>query len=117
VSSLALAPPGSPRHDGGTAAAQASEVTPQPPGAAAPARAVTRQPPGAAAPARPVTTSLSDELGGEPTLDEVLTGVWEGLAAHRTMPCPACGETMRPAYGVHARPIAGRCDGCQASLS
>jgi hypothetical protein len=60
---------------------------------------------------------LSDELGGEPTLDEVLTGVWEGLAAHRTMPCPACGEPMRPAYGAHARPIGGRCDSCRASLS
>ena len=103
MSSLALAPPGSPRHGGGQRASQSSGVAPEPSGVASPSRVAT--------------PSLLDELGGEPNLDEVLTGVWEGLAAHRTVACPVCGEAMKPAYGAHARPIGGRCDGCRASLS
>ncbi len=61
--------------------------------------------------------SLFDGVGGEPTLDELLVGVWEGLAAHRTVSCPACGADMRPEYGAHALPIDGRCSGCAAQLS
>ena len=78
-------------------------------------RAVTQSRP--PAPARGRTPSLLDELGGEPTLDELLTGVWEGLAAHRAVACPVCGEVMKPAYGAHAKPIGGRCEGCGAALS
>jgi hypothetical protein len=61
--------------------------------------------------------SLFDDLGGEPTLDELLAGVWEGLAAHRAQSCPACGAEMAPLYGAHARPIGGRCGGCGTTLS
>ena len=60
--------------------------------------------------------SLFDDVGGEPTLDELLVGVWEGLAAHRVVSCPACGSEMRPEYGAHARPIGGRCRGCASTL-
>jgi hypothetical protein len=60
--------------------------------------------------------SLFDGVGGEPTLDELLVGVWEGLAVHRTMSCPVCGAEMRPDYGAHALPIGGRCAGCDAQL-
>jgi hypothetical protein len=49
-------------------------------------------------------------------LDEVLVGVWEGLAAHRVVRCVVCGEDMTPEYGAHARPIGGRCSGCGAAL-
>ena len=56
-------------------------------------------------------------LGGEPTLDALVSGVWEGLAAHRPVGCPVCGEEMVPAYGAHAKPIGGHCDGCRAALS
>jgi hypothetical protein len=59
--------------------------------------------------------SLFDDVGGEPTLDEVLSGVWEGLAAHRPVACPVCGDEM--AYGAHARPIGGHCTSCQSTLS
>jgi hypothetical protein len=41
-------------------------------------------------------------VGGEPTLDEVLVGVWEGLAAHRSAPCLVCGEEMRLERGAQA---------------
>ncbi len=63
------------------------------------------------------TPSLFDGLGGEPTLDELIAGVWEGLAAHAIVPCPVCGCEMGPEYSVHALPIGGRCRGCGSMIS
>jgi hypothetical protein len=57
------------------------------------------------------------DLGGEPTLDALVAGVWEGLAAHRSVGCPVCGEEMVPEYGAHARPIGGGCRSCGTKLS
>ncbi len=58
-------------------------------------------------------------LGGrEPTLDELIVGVWDGLAADRSAPCPVCGETMRPVR-MHedGRGVAlGRCDSCGTAI-
>jgi hypothetical protein len=61
--------------------------------------------------------SLFDAVGGEPTLDEVIVGVWEGLTAHCVVECPVCRDEMAPEYGAHARPIGGRCAGCGSVLS
>lgn len=80
--------------------------------------------------------TLLDRLGGEPTLDDELAGVWEGLAAHRRVECPVCRGEMEPDYGAHARqpddsgaarireagcragprPEGGRCTACGATL-
>jgi hypothetical protein len=49
---------------------------------------------------RSQTLSLFDRAGGEPTLDDVLAGVWEGLAARSSGACPICGGRMEPAYGA-----------------
>ena len=74
------------------------------------------------APERPVVRhgepvpSLFDDVRGGPTLDEVLSGAWEGLAAHQRVPCPMCGGEMGPEYGAHARPIGGRCGSCGTHL-
>ena len=57
------------------------------------------------------------DLGGEPTLDALVAEVWEGLAAHRSVGCPLCGEEMVPAYAAHARPIGGACRSCGTRLS
>ena len=57
------------------------------------------------------------DLGGEPTLDALVSGVWEGLAAHKSVGCPLCGEEMVPEYGAHARPIGGGCRSCGTRLS
>jgi hypothetical protein len=57
--------------------------------------------------------SLLDGLGGEPTLDELLVGVWEGLVAQRPVDCPVCGREMMPEYAAHVRPVGGRCGSCQ----
>jgi hypothetical protein len=56
------------------------------------------------------------DLGGEPTLDALVAEMWEGLAAHRSVACPLCGEEMAPAYGAHARPIGGACHSCGTRL-
>ena len=60
--------------------------------------------------------TLFDDMGGEPTLDEVLTGVWEGLAAHRAADCPVCGAEMKPVYSATSRPVGGRCTSCESAL-
>ena len=61
--------------------------------------------------------SASTDPGGEPTLDSLLSGMWEGLAAHRSEPCPLCGGEIAPDYGAHALPVGGRCRGCHTRLS
>jgi hypothetical protein len=64
-----------------------------------------------------VAPTLFDDLGGEPTLDDVLVDVWEGLTAHRVVCCPVCGEEMKPEYGAHALPIGGSCGSCGSTIS
>jgi hypothetical protein len=64
---------------------------------------------------RPAQT-LFDELGGEPTLDELIAGVWEGLAAQHTVRCPLCEAEMKPVYAAHPLPVGGRCSGCGTVL-
>jgi hypothetical protein len=78
---------------------------------------------------RSQTQSLFDGAGGEPTLDDVLAGVWEGLAAHATAACPICGERMEPVSGARGDraprpdgeradgPEGARCTSCGSSLS
>jgi hypothetical protein len=61
--------------------------------------------------------TLFEAAGGEPTLDDVLVGAWEGLTAHRAVDCPVCGSEMAPQYGVHAQSIGGRCGGCDSTLA
>jgi hypothetical protein len=61
--------------------------------------------------------SLFDDMGGEPTLDELIVRVWEGLAAHASVTCPVCSHRLEPEYGAHAKPIAGRCGDCGARLA
>jgi hypothetical protein len=60
---------------------------------------------------RSQTPSLFDGPRGELTLDDVLAGVWEGLAARGTASCPICGERMEPTAG------GARCTSCGSSLS
>ena len=60
---------------------------------------------------------FDDTLGGEPTLAEVIAGVWEGLAVRGSSPCPVCGAVMEARYGAHTRHVDGRCTVCGATLS
>ena len=61
--------------------------------------------------------SLFDNVGGEPTLDELLAGVWEGLTTHNAVTCPVCDGRMEPEYGAHALPIGGGCKRCGSGLT
>ena len=60
---------------------------------------------------------LAGELGGESTLDDLIVGAWEGLAAHGSVACPVCDGEMAPQYGAHHRPVGGRCQRCESLLS
>jgi hypothetical protein len=53
---------------------------------------------------------------GGATLDDIVVGAWEGLAAHRPVACPVCGGSMAPRYGSAAEPVGGRCGRCGSSL-
>lgn len=55
--------------------------------------------------------------GGGLTLDDLVVGAWEGLSAHRTVACPACGAEMVPRYGAGPAPVGGRCTGCATTLA
>jgi hypothetical protein len=63
------------------------------------------------------TPSLLDGLGGEPTLDDVLSSVWEGLTAQSVVTCPVCGSEMRPGYGPRTNSLRGRCADCGSMLT
>jgi hypothetical protein len=81
--------------------------------------------------------TLFDRPGGEPSLDDVISSVWEVLTACEPVGCPLCGETMTPHYGARAgqpddsgaaqpsggrapsarAPEGGRCSSCGSTLS
>ncbi len=50
------------------------------------------------------------------SLDDVISGAWEGLSSHNTVTCPVCSGRMAPRYGSGARPVGGRCRRCGSSL-
>jgi hypothetical protein len=64
----------------------------------------------------PGASTLFDSVDEGGTLDELIAAVWRGLGAHRTVDCPVCEAPMRPEYGVHARPIGGRCSNCGSTV-
>jgi hypothetical protein len=63
-----------------------------------------------------VAPTLLDRVGGEPTLDDLLAGVWGALAAHQVVECPVCRGEMDPEYGAGALPLGGRCTSCGTTL-
>jgi DNA-directed RNA polymerase subunit RPC12/RpoP len=61
--------------------------------------------------------TLFDEPAGEPTLDDLLAGVWEVLTGGRAVRCPVCGGAMEAASGRGAPEIVGRCGHCGSTLT
>ena len=51
------------------------------------------------------------------TLEDVLTGVWEELSAHRSATCLVCDGVMEPRYGSGPFAVGGRCSDCRSELS
>jgi hypothetical protein len=54
--------------------------------------------------------------GGGLTLEGLLSGAWEGLAARSRVTCPVCAGEMRPRTAAPAGPLAGGCRDCGAEL-
>jgi hypothetical protein len=57
----------------------------------------------------------TEEHGGL-TLDDLITGVWEGLAVHNSVHCPACGGTMVSRSAARAEAQEGDCGDCGARM-
>jgi hypothetical protein len=68
------------------------------------------------APAQAMTVS-DPRVGGERTLEDLILGAWEELAAHHSVCCPVCAGVMAPRYGAHARPVGATCRDCGSQLS
>lgn len=51
-----------------------------------------------------------------PTLEDVLSGAWEDLVAHRTAACPICHGAMAPRYGSGPSAVGGRCRDCGTEM-
>jgi DnaJ-class molecular chaperone len=54
---------------------------------------------------------------GRLTLEELISGVWEGLAANETVACPVCDGRMAPRPGAGPGSVGGGCPSCGSHLS
>jgi hypothetical protein len=61
---------------------------------------------------------LWDDEGGGATLDDLLSGAWEGLAgAWSPAACPVCGGELQPRWSAGSGIVGGRCRDCGSELS
>jgi hypothetical protein len=59
----------------------------------------------------------SEESGGA-TLDDLVSGAWEGLtAAASPTACPVCHGELEPRWSAGAGVVGGRCRDCGTELS
>ena len=94
------------------------DALPEGPMARVDAREVAGSTVPAVAPAQGGEAGRHDSAAGSgETLDRLLVGGWESLSGHATTACLLCGGAMEPTYGVHPRPIGGRCRDCGTTLS
>ena len=67
---------------------------------------------------RDADVQLWSEERGEATLDDVLSGAWEGLsAASSSTACPVCDGELAPRWSAGAVVVGGRCRDCGSELS
>ena len=50
------------------------------------------------------------------TLDDVLSGAWEGLSAAAPVACPVCAGELTPRWSAGAGVVGGRCRDCGSEL-
>jgi hypothetical protein len=61
---------------------------------------------------------LWSDARGQATLDDVLSGAWEGLSAGApSTACPVCGGELEPRWSAGAGVVGGRCRECGSELS
>jgi hypothetical protein len=67
---------------------------------------------------RDAEVQLWSEDGGGATLDDLLSGAWEGLtAAASSAGCPVCDGELEPRWSAGAGVVGGRCRDCGSELS
>ena len=67
---------------------------------------------------RDADVQLWSEHGGGATLDDLLSGAWEGLtAAVSPTACPVCRGELEPRWSAGAGVVGGRCGDCGSELS
>ena len=67
---------------------------------------------------RDADVQLWSEDGGRATLDDLLSGAWEGLtAAVSSAACPVCDGELEPRWSAGAGVVGGRCRDCGSELS
>lgn len=59
----------------------------------------------------------SPPVGGAPTLDDLLTGIWDTVASDQPATCPVCQGVLEPRHGAGAVPVGARCTSCGTELS
>lgn len=60
---------------------------------------------------------LPGSAHGGRTLEDLLSGAWEDITAHRAAACPICDGAMAPRYGSGPSPVGARCRDCGAELA
>ena len=50
------------------------------------------------------------------SLDDRISGLWEGLVGSAAVSCPLCDAEMSPRWSAGAGVVGGRCEGCGATL-
>jgi hypothetical protein len=60
---------------------------------------------------------LWSEDDGGATLDELVSGAWEGLTAGASTTCPVCEGELVPRWSAGAGVVGGRCRDCGSELS
>jgi hypothetical protein len=67
---------------------------------------------------RDADVQVGSEERSEATLDDVLSGAWEGLsAAASATACPVCHGALVPRWSAGAGVVGGRCRDCGSELS
>jgi hypothetical protein len=67
---------------------------------------------------READEQLWSEDDGGATLDDLLSGAWEGLTAGASSAvCPVCGGALEPRWSAGAGVVGGRCRDCGSELS
>lgn len=66
--------------------------------------------------AAPVPARPAQARPAVPTLDDLMSGAWEGLTTAASVACPVCTASMAPRWSAGAGVVGGRCGGCGTTL-
>ena len=69
-------------------------------------------------PPAPATAPATPESAAAPvpTLEDLVCGTWDELAAGRATACPVCAQPMAPRWSAGAGVVGGRCGSCATTI-